>query len=123
VNILRDINICFITLVYVYYLFFFEAKAWWPMAGQVVLALTEVPPLVLVALTKKRKCGAKANLVLLEVEVGASDELPLTIRQSFKDSPYSHSTRMQEVEWQIMLEQFIASGVVVKNEVINIDSD
>jgi hypothetical protein len=30
---------------------------------------------------------------------------------------------MEEVEWQIMLEQFIASGVVVKNEVINIDSD
>jgi hypothetical protein len=26
-------------------------------------------------------------------------------------------------EWEIMLEQFIASGVVVKNEVINIDSD
>jgi hypothetical protein len=30
---------------------------------------------------------------------------------------------MEEVEWQIMLEQFIASEVVVKNEVINIDSD
>jgi hypothetical protein len=30
---------------------------------------------------------------------------------------------MEEVEWQIMLEQFIVSGVVVKNEVINIDSD
>jgi hypothetical protein len=30
---------------------------------------------------------------------------------------------MEEREWQIMLEQFIASGVVVKNEVINIDSD
>jgi hypothetical protein len=29
---------------------------------------------------------------------------------------------MQEVEWQIMLEQFIASGVVVKNEIININS-
>jgi hypothetical protein len=30
---------------------------------------------------------------------------------------------MEEVEWQIMLEQFIASGVVVKNEVINTDND
>jgi hypothetical protein len=64
VNILRDINICFITLIYVYYLFFFEAQARWPMVGQVVPALTKVPPLVLAAPTKKRKCGAKANLVL-----------------------------------------------------------
>jgi hypothetical protein len=30
---------------------------------------------------------------------------------------------MEEREWQIMLAQFIESGVVVKNEVINIDSD
>jgi hypothetical protein len=45
------------------------------------------------------------------------------IRQSFKDGWYSPSTGMEEVEWQIMLEQFIASGVVVKNEVININSD
>jgi hypothetical protein len=30
---------------------------------------------------------------------------------------------MEEVEWQIMVEQFVASAVVVKNEVINIDSD
>jgi hypothetical protein len=30
---------------------------------------------------------------------------------------------MEEVEWQIMVEQFVASVVVVKNEVINIDSD
>jgi hypothetical protein len=30
---------------------------------------------------------------------------------------------MEELEWQIMLQQFIASGVVVKNEVINVDSD
>jgi hypothetical protein len=30
---------------------------------------------------------------------------------------------MEEWEWQIMLEQFIAMGVVVKDEVIYIDSD
>jgi hypothetical protein len=30
---------------------------------------------------------------------------------------------MEEVEWQIILEQFIASGVVVKDEIINIDSE
>jgi hypothetical protein len=30
---------------------------------------------------------------------------------------------MEEIEWQIMLEQFVASGVVVKDEIIDIDSD
>jgi hypothetical protein len=30
---------------------------------------------------------------------------------------------MEEVEWQIMLEKSIASGVVVKEEIINIDSN
>jgi hypothetical protein len=30
---------------------------------------------------------------------------------------------MEEIEWQVMLEQFVASGVVVKDEIINIDSD
>jgi hypothetical protein len=30
---------------------------------------------------------------------------------------------MEEVEWQIMLEKSIASGVVVKKEIINIDSN
>jgi hypothetical protein len=30
---------------------------------------------------------------------------------------------MEKREWQIMLEQFIAIGVVVKDEIINIDSD
>jgi hypothetical protein len=54
---------------------------------------------------------------------GASDELQLLIKQSFRDGRYSPSTRMEELEWQIMLQQFIASGVVVKNEVINVDSD
>jgi hypothetical protein len=54
-----------------------------------------------------------ADLALLEVEAGASDKLPFTNRQSFKDGRYSPSTGMEEVEWQIMLEQFIASGVVI----------
>jgi hypothetical protein len=49
--------------------------------------------------------------------------LRLAIRQSFKDGRCSLLTGMEEREWQIMLEQFIASEVVVKNEVINIDND
>jgi hypothetical protein len=62
-------------------------------------------------------------MVLLDVGAGASSEFPIAIRQSFKDGRYSPSTSMEEREWQIMLEQFIASGVVVKNEAINVDSD
>jgi hypothetical protein len=65
----------------------------------------------------------KTDRVLLDVDVGGFDELSLAIRQSFKDGHYSPSTGMEEREWKIMLEQFIASGVVVKNEVLNIDSD
>jgi hypothetical protein len=64
-----------------------------------------------------------ADWVLENVEVRGSDELLLIVRQSFKDGRYSPSTRMEEIEWQIMLERFIASGVIAKGEVINIDSD
>jgi hypothetical protein len=66
---------------------------------------------------------AIADRVVLEIEMRASDEMLLMIRQSFKDGRYSPSIGMEEIEWQIMLEQFIASGVVVKDEIINIDSD
>jgi hypothetical protein len=64
----------------------------------------------------RKSTTALADQVLVNLEVGASDELSLVIRQSFKDGRYSPST-----EWQIMLEQFIASGVVVKDEIINIE--
>jgi hypothetical protein len=120
------------------------------MAGWVIPSHAEAPPLVSIALAENRKSGntgsrktgaqwaprfasvrgrgwksmkVVADLVLLEVEMGASDELSLTIRQFFKDGRYSPLTRMEEVEWLIMIEQFIASGMVVKNEVISIASD
>jgi hypothetical protein len=64
----------------------------------------------------------KANKVLLDAEAGASDRLLPLVKQSFKEGHYSPSTGTEE-EWQIMVEQFIAMGVVVKDEVINIDSD
>jgi hypothetical protein len=32
-------------------------------------------------------------------------------------------TGIEEIEWQIMLEQFVANGVIVKDEIIDIDSD
>jgi hypothetical protein len=108
----------------------------------------EAPPLASAPPTKKGKWGAKApkktgtewaprsasvtgrgrksttalaDQVLVNLEAGASDELSLVIRQSFKDGRYSPSTGMEEIEWQLMLEQFIASGVVVKDEIINIE--
>jgi hypothetical protein len=65
---------------------------------------------------------AMPDRVLANVEVRASDELLLVVRQSFKDVRYSPLTGMEEIEWQIMLEQFIASLVVVKDEVIIIRS-
>jgi hypothetical protein len=30
---------------------------------------------------------------------------------------------MEEIEWQIMLEQFAVSSVIVEDEIIDIDSD
>jgi hypothetical protein len=127
-----------------------KAEARRPVAGQVIPACTEAPSLVPVPPARKGERSAKAprktgmqpapcfvsvrghgwkslkvvtERVLVNVEAGASDVLPLAIRQSFKDGQYSPSTGMEEVEWQIMMEQFIASGVVVKDEIINIDSD
>jgi hypothetical protein len=41
--------------------FCLKAEARWPMAGQVIHARVEAPPLVSVAPAEKRKCGAKAS--------------------------------------------------------------
>jgi hypothetical protein len=39
----------------------------------------------------------KTNRILLDVDVGASDELLLVIRQSFKDGRYTPSTGIEGV--------------------------
>jgi hypothetical protein len=65
----------------------------------------------------------KTDRVLLDTEVRASNELPLLVQQSFREGRYYPSTGMEERGGQIMLEQFIAMGVVVKDKVINIDND
>jgi hypothetical protein len=75
-----------------------------------------------------RGCGRKSVKVmddqaLIDIGVGTSDELPHVIRQSFKDDRYSPLTGMEEIEWQLMLEQFVVSGVVVKDQIIDIDSN
>jgi hypothetical protein len=127
-----------------------KAEAWQAMGERVVLAHTKALPLIPMPPAKKGRHGAKAlrntgvkwaphsssvrgrgrrstkamaNQVLIDVAAGASDELPLLVRQSFKDGQYSPSTGMEEIEWQIMLEYFVVSEVVVKDEIINIDSD
>jgi hypothetical protein len=64
-----------------------------------------------------------ANQALIDIGAGTFDELLLVIRQSFKDGQCSPSTGIEEIEWQLMLEQFVASSVVVKDEIIDIDSD
>jgi hypothetical protein len=65
----------------------------------------------------------KTARVLLDAEAGASNKLPPLVKQSFKEGRYSPSSRMEVDEWQIMLEQFIVMRVVVKDKVINTDSD
>jgi hypothetical protein len=127
-----------------------KAVARQPMGGQVVPDRAKVLPLILAPPAKKGKWGAKtqrkagaaraprsasgrghrqkstkamADQTLVNVGAGTSDELPLVLRQSFKDSRYSPSTRMEEIEWKIMLEQFVASGIVIKDKIIDIDSD
>jgi hypothetical protein len=110
-----------------------------------------VLPLILVPPAKRRKRGTKASSktsatraprsasvrgrgrkstkvvadrLLVDVEMGGPSELPLLIKQSFRDGRYSPSMiRMEELEWQIMQQQFIVSWVVVKDEIVNIDSD
>jgi hypothetical protein len=71
----------------------------------------------------RKSVKAMADQALIDVGAGTFDELPLIIRQSFKDGRYSPLTGLEEIEWQIMLEQFVASGVVVKDEIMDIDSD
>jgi hypothetical protein len=102
-----------------------KVEARWLVAGRLAHAHVEVLPLAPAPPAKKRKHGAKAlqktgawqalcsntvrgrgrgstktmvDRVILDVEMGASDELPLMIRQSFKDGRYSPLTGMEEVE-------------------------
>jgi hypothetical protein len=98
-------------------------KRWWGGQASQKDINRQAPHLTSVRGRRQGSVKVKTNRVLFDVDVGTSDELPLTIRQSFNDGCYSPSTAMEEREWQIMLEQFIASGDVVKNEVIDIDSN
>jgi hypothetical protein len=66
---------------------------------------------------------AKANRVLLDSEAGGSGDLLPIVKMSFQDGRYSPLTGMEMIEWQIILEQFIAMGLILNEEVVNIDSE
>jgi hypothetical protein len=72
---------------------------------------------------KQNSAKAKASRVLLDSEAGGSGDLPPIVKKFFQEGCYSPSTVMEMSEWQIMLEQFIAMGVVVKEEVVSIDNE
>jgi hypothetical protein len=55
--------------------------------------------------------------------VGGFRDLPPIVKKSFQEGCCSPSIGMEMSDWQIMLEQFIAMGVVVKEEVVNINSE
>jgi hypothetical protein len=61
---------------------------------------------------------AKTDRILLDAEVGASGELPPLVKQSFNEGCYAPSTGMEMDEWQILLDQFIAMGVLVLDQFI-----
>jgi hypothetical protein len=68
-----------------------------------VVGLREKPTLgkVRVRLVLERGRGSmkiKTSRVLVDVDAGDSGELPLIIKQSFKDDHYSPSTSMEERE-------------------------
>jgi hypothetical protein len=46
---------------------------------------------------ERKSTKAMADHALIDVGAGTSDELPLVIRQSFKDSRYSPSTGLEEI--------------------------
>jgi hypothetical protein len=103
-NILHDINICFIALVHVNYLVFLRRlKHGGPWLGELSLpawrchllfrhlwlrkesGARRAPHSTSVRGHRRGSAKAMADWVLLDIEVGASNELPLMIRQSFKD--------------------------------------
>jgi hypothetical protein len=76
---------------------------------------------------KKSHGGAsakdKAKKVLLDSEAGTSGDLSPRVRNSFLERRYSPSTGMEFHKWQIVLEQFMAIGMIVKEEDVSVDSE
>ena len=59
----------------------------------------------------------KADKILADSEAGTSEVLPPRIRDSFLEMRYSPSTGMERSEWEVIFEQFLSMGLIVKEEV------
>jgi hypothetical protein len=64
----------------------------------------------------------KAVRILADSEAGTSSDLPPHIKRSFIERRYSSSTGMDRSEWEIILEQILAMGFIVKEEVVSDDN-
>jgi hypothetical protein len=63
------------------------------------------------------KC--KATQILAD----ASNNISPHIKKSFAERRYSPSTSMDRSEWEIILEQLLAMGLIVKEEVVSKDDN
>jgi hypothetical protein len=93
-----------------------KAKARWPLSGQVVPVRAVALPVILAPSARRGKRGARvswvphsagvrgrgwkhvkavADRLLIDVEAGASDELPLLVTQSFRVGRYLPLTGME----------------------------
>jgi hypothetical protein len=61
--------------------------------------------------------------VLLDSEAGTFGDLSPRVRHSFLEGCYSPSMGMEFDNCEIILEQFLAMGMIVKEEDVSVDSD
>jgi hypothetical protein len=65
----------------------------------------------------------KTAKFLIDSKAGTSDDLPHCVRRSFNERRYSSSTGMDRSEWEIILEQLLVMGLILKEEVVSDDND
>jgi hypothetical protein len=63
----------------------------------------------------------KARRILIDRQVGASGDLPPQVRNSFLEQWYLPLTRMHHSKWEIIVEQLLAMGLIVKQDVVSDD--
>jgi hypothetical protein len=65
----------------------------------------------------------KVVRVLAHSEAGTSSDLSPHVRRSFIERRYSPSTGLFRNHWEIILEQLLAMGLIVKEEVVSGNND